>query len=305
MNSPGQGKIQRLEIRSRIIQAVRDYFCSKGFLEVETPIRCPAVIPEAQIDPVTSDGQYLQASPELSMKRLLSQGFEKIFQICKTFRKNERGSFHLPEFTLLEWYETGSSYLDLMDHCKALICFIAEQLNCGTRLSCQGKSIDLAAPWQTLTVKKAFKRFSDTPIETALDQNRFDEIISFQIEPCLGIKTPAFLMDYPACMASLAQLKPDDPKFSQRLEFYMAGIELANGFTELTDPVEQHRRFKKENLIRQAMGKSSLPLPSQFLKDIKNMPPAAGMALGVDRLVMIFCDAKSIDDVVAFVPETL
>ncbi len=305
MSSAGQRKIQRLAIRSRIIQAVRDFFYSLGFLEVETPIRCPAVIPEAQIDPVTSDGHYLQASPELCMKRLLSRGFEKIFQICKTFRKNERGSFHLPELTLLEWYETESTYLDLMDHCKGLIRFIAEQLDCGSRLSCQGKTIDIAAPWQTLTVKKAFERFSDTSLEAALDQNRFDEIISFQIEPRLGLNTPAFLMDYPACMASLAQLKPDDPAYAQRLEFYMAGIELANGFTELTDPVEQRRRFNKENLIRQAQGKSPLPLPSQFLKDIKTMPPAAGMALGVDRLVMLFCDAERIDDVVAFVPESL
>ena len=285
--------------------AIRDFFTRSQFIEVDTPVRCPNIIPEAQIDPVTSDGFYLQASPELCMKRLLSKGFDKIFQICKTFRKNERGPLHLPELTLLEWYSIDSTYLDLINQCQALILFIAEQLECKSQIDYQGKTIDLKTPWQKLSVKNAFNRYADISLEAALKEKRFDEIISFQIEPHLGNNTPAFLMDYPASLASLAQLKPDDPTCAQRVELYMAGIEIANGFTELTDPVEQKERFKKENIIRQHQGKNPLPMPDKFLKDLKFMPPAAGMALGLDRLVMLFSDASSIDKVVAFTPEDL
>nr|MDA8133072.1 EF-P lysine aminoacylase GenX [Desulfobacteraceae bacterium] len=121
--------LRHIKTRSLVIQAIRDFFTQNDFLEVETPIRCPAVIPEAQIDPVTSEGWFLQASPELCMKRLLSKGWDRIFQICKCFRKNERGRHHLPELTMLEWYAKGHTYLDLMDQCEALVKFIAARLN--------------------------------------------------------------------------------------------------------------------------------------------------------------------------------
>jgi len=294
-----------LTIRSQVIQAIRDFFTHQNFLEVETPIRCPSLIPEAQIDPVSSDEFYLQASPELCMKRMLSKGYDKIFQICKTFRKDERGSFHLPELTLLEWYATGCTYLDLMDQCQALIMFISNQLDYGNQIEYQGKSIDLGISWQKMTVKTAFATHADITLETALASDTFDEVLSFEIEPNLGFSCPTFLMDYPSCLASLAKIKSDDPDYAQRVELYISGIELANGFTELTDPEEQEQRFNKENLLRKQQGKNPLPLPNQFLKDLKNMPPAAGMALGVDRLVMLFANVSSIDEIVAFTPEQL
>ncbi len=294
-----------LAVRSQVIQAIRDFFTRQDFLEVETPIRCPSLIPEAQIDPVSSDGFYLQASPELCMKRMLSKGFDKIFQICKTFRKDERGSFHLPELTLLEWYATDCTYLDLMDQCQALIVFIAHQLGHGNQIEYQGKYIDIGIPWEKMTVKTAFTTHTDITLETALVSDTFDEVLSFEIEPNLGFPCPTFLMDYPSCLASLAKIKPDDLNFVQRVELYISGIELTNGFTELTDPEEQQQRFEKENLLRKQQGKNPLPLPKQFLKDLKHMPPAAGMALGVDRLVMLFANVSSIDEVVAFTPEQL
>jgi len=288
-----------------VIQAIRDFFTGNGYLEIDTPIRCPCIIPEAQIDPVTSDGNYLQASPELCMKRMLSKGFEKIFQICKCFRKNERGSHHLPELTLLEWYAKDSTYLDLMDQCENLILFIAQRLNLENRIIYQEKRISLDPPWQRLTLEEAFNLYADTSIHTALLDDVFDEIVSFQIEPHLGNTTPAFLVDYPAAFASLAKLKPDNPEYAQRFEFYMAGIELANGFTELINPVEQHQRFQKENRIRMLHNKHSIPMPDRFIEDLQTMPEAAGIAMGVDRLVMLFCNTPSIDDVVAFTPEAL
>ncbi|WP_457552380.1 EF-P lysine aminoacylase EpmA [Desulfobacula sp.] len=303
--TPDTKKYRHLEIRSLVIQAIRDFFTGNHYLEIETPIRCPCVIPEAQIDPVVSEDQYLQASPELCMKRLLSKGFNKIFQICKCFRKNERGSYHLPELTLLEWYAKDDTYLDLMDQCQGLITFIAERLNRGNQIIYQDKIIRLNRPWQKLTVRKAFDIHADTSLSAALFDGSFDEIMGFKIEPHLGNTSPCFLYNYPATLASLAKLLPNNPQYAQRFEFYMAGIELANGFTELTNPVEQTKRFEIENKIRCSQKKAVAPLPDKFLADLEKMPDAAGIALGVDRLVMIFCNAPSIDDVVTFTPENL
>ncbi|MCD4678629.1 MAG: EF-P lysine aminoacylase GenX, partial [Desulfobacula sp.] len=209
------------------------------------------------------------------------------------------------ELTLLEWYTKDNTYLDLMDQCQGLIKFIAARLHLGNKIKYQDKIINLDRPWQRLSIEQAFDIFADNTLFKALEDNSFDEIISFQIEPNLGNTTPAFLYDYPASLASLAKLKPDNPAYAQRFEFYMAGIELANGFTELTDPVEQRKRFKKENCIRVSQNKNPISLPNKFLKDLETMPDTAGIALGIDRLVMIFCDAPSIDDVVAFTPEAL
>jgi len=288
-----------------VIQAIRDFFTGNHYLEVETPIRCPCIIPEAHIDPVASEKFYLQASPELCMKRLLSKDFQKIFQICKCFRKNERGSHHLPELTMLEWYAKDATYLDLMDHCQGLINFIAKRLNLGHQIIYQNHPINLHPPWKKITVQQAFDRYATKSLNDALKDNDFDEILSDQIEPRLGNTGPVFLCDYPASLASLAKLIPENPHYAQRFEFYLAGIELANGFTELTDPVEQKLRFEIENQLRSSQGKSPLPLPGKFLKDLETMPDTAGIALGIDRLVMIFCDTSSIDDVVAFTPEML
>jgi lysyl-tRNA synthetase class 2 len=211
----------------------------------------------------------------------------------------------LPELTMLEWYAKGHTYLDLMDQCEALVKFIAARLNLDGKIQYQGKTILLNPPWQRIKVSEAFRLYSDIPLSEALKQNQFDEMVGFRIEPRLGNTTPAFLYDYPASLASLARLLPQNPDYAERVEFYMAGIELANGFTELTDAVEQKKRLGKENKIRSARDQSLLPMPDRFLKDLETMPDAAGIALGVDRLIMLFCDAETIDEVVLFTPEAL
>ncbi len=291
--------------RSLVIQSIRDFLTQNGYLEVDTPIRCPSIIPEAHIDPVTSENFYLQASPELCMKRLLSCGFDRIFQICKCFRKNERGAFHLPELTLLEWYAKNHTYLDLMTTCEKMIRFITKRLNGKPEISYQEDTILLDSPWQRLTVDEAFKRYASTSMENALLDDRFDEVISFEIEPHLGRTCPVFLVDYPKQHASLASLKPDNPNLAQRFELYIAGIELANAFTELTDEKEQKKRFTHENQRRKEQGRLPLPMPKKFLSDLAGLADAAGIAMGIDRLVMLFCDTASIDEVVAFTPEKL
>ena len=239
-----QNKLTNLKKRSLVIQSTRDFFMSKGFLEVETPILSPAVIPEAHIDPVTCGNRYLQASPELYMKRLLAQGADRIFQICKCFRKGERGSRHLPELTMLEWYGVQMTYTDLMDQCEGLIHHIADRTGTGNSLVYQGRTIELHRPFERLTVEEAFQRFAGVSPETAMEQDRFDEILSFDIEPYLGIGRPCILYDYPSPLASLAKLHEEDCSVAQRFELYIAGLELANGFTELTDANIQHQRFQ-------------------------------------------------------------
>jgi lysyl-tRNA synthetase class 2 len=297
---------KHLQRRARIIDTIRKFFVHNEYLEVETPIRIPAPAPEAHIDAVESGGWFLQTSPELCMKRLLAAGIHRIFQICKCFRQGERGRLHLPEMTLLEWYRADSNYLDLMDECEALINTIA-RLNGSQEdiLVYQGKEIKLIPPWPRLSVSDAFEKFGPIPLNTALEQGQFDDIMVERIEPNLGQTQPVFLYDYPASRGALARLKPQDLRYAERFELYIGGLEICNAFSELTDPVEQRERFERQKDHRRKSGKPVYPMPQKFLASLGNMPAAAGNALGIDRLVMLFSDSKQIDDVVTFTPEEL
>jgi lysyl-tRNA synthetase class 2 len=239
------------------------------------------------------------------MKRMLGAGYEKIFQIARCFRKGERGGRHLPEMTLLEWYVAGADYLELMTQCEELIAFLATRMGMGRQLSYQGHVVDLTPPWDRLSVAEAFKQFGGMTADQALEKECFDELMGIAIEPHLGLERPLFLYDYPAQCGALARLKPADLSVAERFELYIAGMELCNAFTELTDPIEQRARFEAENRTRTASGKTAYPTAESFLRALATMPPAAGNALGLDRLVMLFTDAVSIDDVVAFIPEEL
>ena len=296
---------KNLQLRARIIQAIRSFFIDKDYLEVETPIRIPAPAPEAHIEPVQTGSWVLQTSPELCMKRLLATGFPRIFQICKCFRQAERGHRHLPEFTLLEWYRAGSNYEDLMDECEHLINSIARKIGSEDILVYQGEKVKLSPPWRRMSVEDAFERYGTRSLEAALKQDQFDEMMVTQIEPHLGRTRPVFLYDYPAACGALAKLKSQDSRYAERFELYMAGVEICNAFSELTDPVQQRRRFEQEQDRRRRAGKPIYPLPETFLAALKDLPTAAGNALGIDRLIMLFADATHIDDVMAFTPEEL
>lgn len=292
----------RLRKRARIIQEIRTFFISNNYLEVETPIRIPAPAPEAHIDPVESEGWYLHSSPELCMKRLLAAGCDRLFQVARCFRRGERGAKHLPELTLLEWYRKGGTYRDLMEETEELIRSIAAP---DGLLVYQGERIDLAGKWERISVRDAFERFAKVSMEESLAEGTFDEVMGIEIEPKLGRGKPVFIYDYPASKGALARLKPSDPSVAERFELYISGVELCNAFTELTDPEEQRSRFKQEIEYRSSLGKPPCPMPEKFLKDLAAMPDAAGIALGVDRLVMLFTDAAEIDEVTAFTPEEL
>ena len=296
---------KNLYLRDRILKSIRVFFERRHYLEVETPYRVPTLAPESHIDAEPSGSWFLHTSPELCMKRLLSAGYERIFQICRCFRKHERGQKHLPEMTLLEWYQVGVDYKVLMDETEDLVRHIADSLGTGKTLFYQGQAIDLNSPWERLSVDEAFKRFSDKSPETAISDEHFDEIMGFSIEPNLGKEKPTFLVDYPVQKAALAKRKTNNPEIAERFELYISGIELCNAFSELTDEKEQRKRFEQEMDFQKALGKTVYPMPEKFLNSLKEMPPSAGCALGLDRLVMLFADSQNIDDVVAFTHEEL
>jgi elongation factor P--(R)-beta-lysine ligase len=291
--------------RARMIHAIRDFFTSRDYLEVETPHMIPALIPETHIDAVACGDSFLHTSPELHMKRLLAAGHPMIFQICKCFRDGERGSCHLPEFTMLEWYCRGADYRRLMEECEELIVSVAGHLGCGDVINYQGRALGLQRPWETISVRDAFACYAPMSMDKAMTENCFDEIMVSSIEPRLGLTQPTFIYDYPASMSALAKEKKDDRALAERFELYMGGKEIANACSELTDHEEHHRRFLNANKYRHSTGKSIYPVSERFLEDLASMPQAAGIALGVDRLAMIFCDSSAIDDVVSFVPEFL
>lgn len=296
---------KNLNIRARTVQAVRAFFIEKDYLEIDTPCRIPAPAPEEHIDAQTSGSWYLQTSPELCMKRLLAAGYPRIFQICKCFRQNERGSKHLPELTMLEWYTLETDYFDMMAQTEDLIGDVVENINSNRYLVYQGNKIELKKPWPKISVEEAFDEYTSTTLENALCKDLFDEILTAEIEPNLGRKAPVFLYDYPASFAPLAIKKPENPSFTQRFELYIAGLELCNGYSELTDPKEQRERFEIEQKKRHSLGKRNYPMPERFLEALEFMSAASGNALGIDRLVMLLADTANIDDVVAFTPEEL
>lgn len=297
-------KKPNLELRCQVLQSIRAYFLQQGFIEVQTPLLCREVAPENNIDPIAVNSKhFLVTSPELYMKRLLACGYEKIFQISPVFRSGERGRLHHPEFTLLEWYRTGVDYTAVQSDCERLIRSVCLETGRwpGWKYADQWLSADKA--WHYETVKEVFERFVGWEPGPEVDQILFDTALLERIEPHLGFPSPWVIYDYPANQAALARLKTHEQTVAERFEVYWAGIELANGFSELTDPEEQRRRFENTLAKRKAQGQSNLPMPEAFLSCLPYVPQCAGVALGVDRLVMLLAGSKNIDEVVAFPPE--
>jgi lysyl-tRNA synthetase class 2 len=298
-------KAQALNLRAKLIQSIRHFFIQQDFLEVETPLRLPAPAPEEHIEAISSGDWFLQTSPELCMKRLLAANFPRIFQISKCFRAAERGSKHLPEFTLLEWYVAQFDYNQLMDQCEAMLIRAFKDMGHTQNITWQDTKISLASPWERLRVADAFSRYTPISLQDALHEDKFDEIMVEYIEPRLGIDRPTFIYDYPAKLAALAKIKKIDSTVAERFELYIGGLELANGFSELTDTREQRQRFEKAQAARAAKNWARYSMPEKFLTALQTLPESAGIALGIDRLAMILADTATIDEVVTFTPEEL
>ncbi len=323
-----------MERRAHIYRHARDFFHERGFLEIETPVRMPEVAPEQHIAPCAAEDWLLSTSPELHMKRLLSAGYEKIFQFGRCFRKGERGNWHNPEFTLLEWYRTGGDYQSMIDDTEKLIAAIAGGLKI-KQLSYQGQKIDLSLPWPRVTVSEAFRKSAGwDPVaslnsllprestasvvipakagiqrgdgeDTLPDLERFDVDLVSKVVPDFALDRPTILLDYPAALGSLARLKSGNPSVAERAEVFIGGLELANAFSELNDPAEQTRRFREEIREIGLRTGQQRTMPRKFLKALADLPDCGGIAMGVDRLVMLFCDAAIIDDVMPFTTDKI
>ncbi len=290
--------IHNLERRASLFRAIRKFFDNNGFLEVETDVRIPAPAPEEFIESIVAEGEFLRASPEIAMKIMVAAGYERIYQIGRCFRAGERGSRHREEFTMLEFYSAGMDYRELADFTAGFIRSAAREIFGKAELQFRGKTVDLESPPEWITVAEAFERWCGISMEEAHRLDTFDELMVTKIEPELGQGRLTVLADYPAERASLARLKPDNPQVAERWELYIGGLELANSFGELIDPVEQRTRFEASAKFRKEQGMHEYPMPEDFFTALRSgMPECSGGALGLDRLAMVFCNADDIGEV--------
>jgi lysyl-tRNA synthetase class 2 len=294
-----------LRERAVLLAQVRAFFEARGFLEVETPLLVPSPGLDLHLDAFEAKtlhaARYLITSPEYQMKRLLGDGYERIFQVCKCFRKGELGERHNPEFTMLEWYRANAGVDDVMRDTEQLVSSLTRgQITIGAR------TVDTRAPFERWTVCEAFERFAgvsaDETIEMAAeDEDRYFRLLVDAVEPGIAALDHAlFLTEYPSSQASLARKKPDDPRVAERFELYVAGVELCNGFGELTDPIEQRARLERDQEERKSRGLPIYPIDERFLDALARMPPSGGNALGIDRLIALACGTTEIRHVIAF-----
>lgn len=305
--------------RQRIVAEIRAFFTRQGLLEVETPVLqlSPGLEPHLRAFSTTLEEPFasrersffLHTSPEFAMKKLLAGGLGPMFQMARVFRNGERSERHHPEFTMLEWYRPGATYRDLMDDCDGLFA-----------------AVGLPAPCERLTVQAAFLRYADIDVLATVEDpwspapdparlkaeaarigvytgasdswdDAFFHIFLEKIEPRLGEDRPVILYDWPASMAALSRRSAEDPRVCERFEIYLRGVELANAFGELTDPVEQRRRFEHDMDLKERLYGIRYPIDDSFIEAVGQLPDCAGIALGVDRLVMAVTGAGRIEDV--------
>ena len=289
-----------LEARGRVLAAVRRHFADEGFLEVETPARVsnPGLEPHLRPFPAGSapDGseRWLITSPELHLKRFLAAGYEKVFEIARAFRDDEQGALHCPEFALLEWYRTHASLDELAADCSALLVAAARAAGRDPATGC--RDCDLGAEPRRLSFAEAFAE-AGLGDPHGMEPDEREQLFVERVEPRLGFGRPALVGQWPADAAALARLAPDGRGrlVAQRLELYVAGVELANGFDELNDPDEQRRRHEADRRARLEAGAPAPELDEGFLAALEaGLPPSAGMALGLDRLVLVVLGERAL-----------
>ena len=298
-----------LQQRSELLRNVRQFFYDRDFLEVETPLLSEEIIPELHIEPIAVNEKYLQSSPELHMKRLVAAKMQAVFQITRSFRSDEYGPLHNPEFTIVEWYRTGDDLqagMQLLDElCQATLATPAAKR---TSYAAAFEEYVGICPHAATAARLADRaRELKLPVPDTMQRDDCDEwlnlMLALQVEPHLGRDMPEILYDYPASQAALAKIatREDGKRVAERFEIYYRGVELANGYHELTDAAELRNRLEKVNQQREADCRPPLPMPESLLAAMEaGLPDCAGCALGFDRLAMLACGAKTIDEVMAF-----
>jgi lysyl-tRNA synthetase class 2 len=293
--------LKKLLERARVVRAVRAFFESRGFVEVETPAIVPSPGMDLHLDAFQVERGFLITSPEYQMKRLLADGHERIFQVCKCFRRGEIGAQHNPEFTMVEWYRGNAGVESVIADTEQLAAAVS-----GGTFRIGTKAIVARPPFARLTVCEAFERFAGVKEDDVLawastDEDRYFRTWVERVEPKIAeMDRAVFVVDYPASQASLARKKPDDPRFCERFELYIAGVELCNGFGELVDAKEQRARFEADQAARRARNLPVYPIDEKFMAAVERLTPCAGNALGLDRLVALACGTTDIREVLAF-----
>jgi EF-P lysine aminoacylase GenX len=319
--------------RTKINNLIRNFFNAKGFLEAQTPILVKCAGQEPYLSPFkTSFGDeknkkykgFLITSPEYSLKKMLAGGFDKIYEMARVFRANESlGGTHNPEFTMLEWYRANSDYKKIMEDTENLILFLNKKINRSNILNYQGQKINLTTPWQRISVKELFSKYANIDLDktktlknfrnqakkSKINVNSKDndwnsifyDIFLNKIEPNLPKDKPIIIYEYPLPQASLAKKKNKNSFYAERFEVYIAGLELANAFSELTDAKEQLSRLKEEQRLRTKLKKDIISIDKDFICALKlGIPPSGGIALGIDRLQMLLLNIKDINDLLLF-----
>lgn len=319
-----------VKIRSQIERGIREFFDQDGFMEVRTPILVPCPGMEVHIRPFqTTRGEYLHTSPEFAMKRLLVGGLEKIYQLCPVFRDEPLSSTHHPEFMMVEWYRANAGYEEIMADVERMFHSLAKKIHGKGSILYQGCEINLTPPWPRLRVRDLFlehvgvdlvaaSRLEDMRIQCSRLKLTFQETDTWDdlyfriwlnlIEPRLPADRAVFVTRYPASQSALAVVDsdPDGSQWAKRFEVYAGGLELGNAFEELTDPVEQRRRFNADMDLREEIYGATFPrtpLDEKFLAALEQgMPPSGGIAMGVDRIVMLMADEQDLDYTVWLTP---
>jgi lysyl-tRNA synthetase class 2 len=320
-----------LMARGRILARIRTWFAEQGFIEVDCGALQVSPGNETHLHAFTaslinpdgsSEARYLHTSPEFACKKLLAAGEKRIFSMVHCFRNRERTPLHAPEFTMLEWYRVGEPYERIIADTVEMLRLAAGET--GNKLTWRGKVADPLGEAEYLSVADAFLRYAGIDLLVTLSargadrealaaqaraqgvsfaaddswSDIFSRILVERVEPHLGQGRPTVLFEYPAVEAALARVSPRDPRIAERFELYAAGVELANGFGELTDPVEQRRRFEADMALKQRLYGERYPIDEAFLQALEHMPEASGVALGLDRLVMSATGATRIDQVI-------
>jgi elongation factor P--(R)-beta-lysine ligase len=318
------GLWERYFVREKVIRRIRSFFEKEKFHEIETPILIAHPPAESYLDVFETTlldrhrhptKAYLSTSPEIPLKKLMAAGLGNCYAITKSFRNMETQSVtHNPEFTILEWYRADAQYTDIMRDCERLL------QSFGKTITYQGNTINLSSPWERLTVAESFQKYAHVNFDTflahapeiakkkgyTLEKNTtweelFNQIFLNEIERHLGQERPTIIYEFPSAIAALSKHKASDPRFCERFEFYIAGLELGDAYSELTDPVEQEARFKKELDELKRLGKTTYDYDHDFIEALKaGLPKCSGIAVGIDRLVMLLADVTDIADTLFF-----